>query len=103
VYRWMDDPQFCAWFTDQCERLFRHHVPAMWQKCLELAIAGSPEHIKLIAMRTGELRTETQGVGAAQAGITQVFVNVPRPPRERDDDIEIGSPVLRLPMSDEQH
>jgi hypothetical protein len=61
IYRWLDDPAFCAWFAEQCERLFRHHVPAMWQKCLELAMAGSPEHIKLIAMRTGELRPETQG------------------------------------------
>src|SRR5688572_25132537 len=33
VYRWLDDPLFCAWFTAQCEGVFKHRVHAMWAKC----------------------------------------------------------------------
>jgi hypothetical protein len=91
VYKWLDDPQFCTWFADQCNSLFRHRTHAMWQKCLDLALQSSPEHIKLIAMRTGEVRE-----GAANGrgdGISAVFINVPRAPREPDEAIEIGSPV----------
>jgi hypothetical protein len=79
VYRWMENPQFCAWFKEETDRVFRHALPKMWARCMELAIQGSPEHIKLIGLRTGELRAEAQSVNGERASITNVFVNVPRP------------------------
>jgi hypothetical protein len=81
IYRWLDEPQFCGWFAEQCQRVFMHRLPAMWQKCLELATEGSPEHIKLIALRTGELRQDApNGRGT---GIQSVFINVPAPNYEQ--------------------
>jgi hypothetical protein len=76
VYTWMQDPEFCLWLKEQAERVITHHLPIMWQRCLELAIQGSPEHIKLIALRSGELRQDApNGRGPG----VQVFLNVPRP------------------------
>lgn len=78
VYDWLADERFRDWFTAETRRVFTHQLPAMWSKCMELACAGSPEHIKLIALRTGELI----GPGTndhARPSTTAVFINVPRP------------------------
>jgi hypothetical protein len=96
IYRWFDDAEFCAWFKEQCERLLQHRIPRMWMRCIELAEQGSPEHIKLVAMKTGELRQDApNGRGP---GMAAVFINVPRPPRERDDDIDV-QPFIRPVIS----
>jgi hypothetical protein len=102
VYRWLDDPAFCAWFAEQCNRVFMHRVPAMWQKCIELATAGSPEHIKLVAARTGELRQAADN--GRGNGIQQVFINVPRPDSEEHGYVvDVGPAVLPAPASDDEH
>jgi len=101
IYRWLDDPNFCEWFAAQCQRVFMHRVPAMWQKCIELASAGSPEHIKLVALRTGELRPGAEN--GRGAGISQVFINVPRPGREHGFVVDVGPAVLPPAPSDEEH
>ena len=81
VYDWLEDERFCSWFHEHTRRLFTHCLPAMWQKCIELACQGSPEHIKLIALRTGEL----SGPGTNDHGrsgpptAAAVFINIPRP------------------------
>ena len=110
VYKWLDNPAFCAWFADQVERMFQTLKPRMWKRCLELAMAGSEGHIKLVAQRCGELQVEAQGTGRdGRHGITQVFLNVPRPPRTQLEPaggpgtIDIGPTVLAGQRSDEEH
>jgi len=88
VYDWLEDERFCSWFHEQTRRQFLHQLPAMWAKCIELACQGSPEHIKLIAMRTGELSgpgTHDHNRVPPPAAATAVFINVPRPQLLQDD------------------
>lgn len=100
VYRWLQDPAFCRWFSEQCDSLFRHRLHGMWQKCLDLAIQGSPEHIKLIAMKAGDLLQEApNGRGP---GLAQVFINVPRPPREPEDAIDVQPLIRPVPASNRE-
>jgi len=106
VYKWLEQPAFCIWFKEQCESLFRHRVPKMWAKCLELAEAGSPDHIKLIAQRGGELQIEAQGTGRdGRAGITQVFLNVPRPQLVAHEApaMDLEPIVLACQTSEDEH
>ena len=80
VYDWLADERFRQWFTEETRRVFTHRLPAMWSKCLDLAAEGSPEHIRLIAMRTGEL-IQPGSHDQRQLPATAVFINVPRPPQ----------------------
>lgn len=92
VYDWLADDRFRDWFTTETRRLFLHRLPKIWDKCAELAEQGSPEHIKLIGMRTGELihaGTFDQRVPAAMG----VFINVPRPEALTGNDAAPGLPA----------
>jgi hypothetical protein len=80
--------------------MFMHRLPAMWQKCLELATQGSPEHIKLIALRTGELHQDA--ANGRGPGIARVFINVPRPPRELEDTIDEPMVIRSVFPSDQE-
>lgn len=104
IYNWLDDDEFRQWFSEQAERFFGFNRLRMWQKCQELAIRGSPEHIRLCAQRVGELRTEGQGVPTG-AGVNNVFINVPRPEFAPPSNIVVDATPAILPVnpSTEEH
>lgn len=109
VYDWLEDPRFCLWFTTHVERVFLADRLRMWKRCLELAIKGSPDHIKLVAQRAGELRPEFPGNNSDRTGGMQVFINVPRPRPQLDqateqlDTIDVMPAVLPVVTSSEEH
>jgi Helix-turn-helix of insertion element transposase len=108
VYDWLDDQRFCTWFAAAAERFFQANKHTMWKKCLELAIEGSPDHIKLIAQRSGELRPDVQSVNGDRPGALQIFLNVPRPNQlqpapPEPDTIDLQPLVLPTHPSIEEH
>ena len=79
VYDWLEDRQFRQWFHEQCNRQGAAERELMWRNARKLAIAGSPEHIKLVAMKAGELIQPGTNDHARFPGSPAVFINVPRP------------------------
>jgi hypothetical protein len=103
-YKWLQVPQFNAWLSTQRHLAWQQELPDIKQRCADLAKQGSPDHIRICLELAGELgRPGAHGVGTPPSGITQVFVNVPRSPRDDEEIIEIGSPVLPRPASEERH
>ena len=78
VYDWQQDPRFKEWFHDQCEKQAKTERELMWRNARKLAIAGSPEHIKLVAQKAGEL-IHAGANDRRPIGPLGVFINVPRP------------------------
>jgi hypothetical protein len=79
VYDWFEDERFRLWFYGECDKQAKTERELMWRNARKLAIAGSPEHIKLVAMKSGEIL----GPGTndhMHPPTTAVFINVPRPP-----------------------
>jgi hypothetical protein len=82
VYDWFEDQRFCAWFYGHCDRRGKPERELMWRNTRKLAAAGSPEHIKLVAMKAGELIGTGTNDRMLQPASLGVFINVPRPPAE---------------------
>ena len=78
VYDWQQDDRFKQWFHDQCEKQAKTERELMWRNARKLAIAGSPEHIKLVAQKAGEL-IPAGANDRRPIGPLGVFINVPRP------------------------
>jgi hypothetical protein len=97
VYDWLADDRFREWFTDETRRVFSHRLPAMWAKCMDLACSGSPDHIRLIALRTGELLNAGSPDQRSPAH-TAVFINVPRP-QQLDTAQPAALPEASLPTA----
>ncbi len=82
VYNWMRDADFHAWLSNERRLAFEHRIEDVKQKCIELALRGSAEHMRLVLEMAGELpgrggrRDEAGGVSS---GHPMVFINVPRP------------------------
>lgn len=95
VYNWFESDAFRAWFHDQCSRCGATERELMWRNARRLAIAGSPEHIKLVAMKAGELIHPGANEHMRPAP-TAVFINVPRPP-SLPAAPDVGLEVQQLP------
>jgi len=78
VYHWFQNEDFRQWFHAECSRQSATERELMWRNARRLAIAGSPEHIKLVAMKAGELIHAGSNDPQFRPN-TAVFINVPRP------------------------
>lgn len=108
VYDWFEDERFRLWFYSECDKQAKTERELMWRNARRLAIAGSPEHIKLVAAKAGEL------IGAGsndhmRAGPTAVFINVPRPKAVEADAVEqlqaapVDAAVVTDVVTDDTH
>jgi hypothetical protein len=78
VYDWRRDERFVQWFNDECAREFSHGLRLVQRTLWRLAIAGSPEHIKLAMQWAGISNAGTHDP-ARSTTYSGVFINVPRP------------------------
>jgi hypothetical protein len=101
-YKWLQVPEFNAWLSTQRRLAWQHELPDIKQRGTELAKQGSPEHIRICLELAGELGRGHM-LGNTQIGISTVFVNIPRPPADDKDTLDIGPPVLPLVLNGERH
>lgn len=79
IWRWRQDARFVDWLTQQIARGFGLKYHLALDRALDLAIQGSPEHLKLLMGKFGDLRHA--GDDDSRNGPQQVaiHINVPRP------------------------
>ena len=81
IYKWLRVPEFRAWLSTQRRLAFEHAIDDVKARCVELAVQGSPEHVRIVLELAGELRG--RGMPYASDGINDravnLILNVPRP------------------------
>lgn len=75
-HAWRKQGPFAEWFDAQCRAETDHLWPALLARLGQLAMQGSIEHAKLLALIRGEVRSNEQP--AARAGGLTVVLAVPR-------------------------
>jgi hypothetical protein len=89
VYKWLQTPEFREWLSTQRRLAFEHSIDDVKQRCVELAVQGSPEHIRIVLELSGELG---RGAHQYEPRAVGVFINVPRP--ASGDDSNVVAPVV---------
>jgi hypothetical protein len=102
VWRWSQNPQFVAWLKDKVQRAYGLKYALAIDKALDLAMQGSPEHLKLLMMKFGDWRPAGADGQGNQLRQVSVFINVPRPPREPEDAIDVQPFIRPVPASEKE-
>lgn len=111
LYDWFERPEFMAWFNQERERLLRRYYDRALLRAGQLAEQGSPDHLKLLMAKFGDLRHGSYGDGDTDHGRPQtaVYINVPRP--EQPARVDVAAPMtiditprpMLPPTSDQEH
>jgi hypothetical protein len=103
VWKWKQDPAFVDWMTNQIQRTYGLKYSIALDRALNLAMQGSPEHLKLLMAKFGDLRSLEHDGSSNQRQQIAVHINVPRPqleaPRREPDDVPLTIDVTPRPMS----
>lgn len=108
AWRWHQQPDFTAWVQDQLQKTFGLKYTIALHRALDLAIQGSPEHMKLLMLKFGDLKASAEYDGRSnhQQHIA-VMINVPRPDQlqahtlAQPDSVSIAP--MPQPISDHEH
>lgn len=109
AWRWRQDTAFTEWFQREVLRAFGMKYALALDKAADLAMAGSPEHLKLLMVKMGDLRHGNDDGHSSGGQQIAVHINVPRPElaaRElpRLDTIDVAPrPTLPPVTSDQEH